>query len=492
MDRMANGFVTGPWRLVWVLALCLVAGLLGGALVTFITAPIALALAVGAIGGLTLLRSPMLALLSVIGVVILLPFAVVPLGIGFNPTFLNLALLATVTIWVLRVALGQQRRLVFPAVAPAILTFALMAVFAFVLGLGHAPLTPSIVRHFAEMLLAIAFALVLVNILQTEEQLTLVTKAVILAGGASAFIGVFLYALPDNLALRLLSPLRYLEYNVGLRYINDDPSLPERAIGTSVDPNAFGGLLVLVTALTVAQLFAKRPLLSKTLLAPIALLMGVCLTLTFSRSAMVGLIFALSIIAVLRYRRLLLWMAVAGIVFLILPQTQGYVGRFIAGVRGEDLATQMRFGEYSDALRLIQRYPWFGVGFAGVPEIDIYLGVSMLYLLLAENMGLVGLSVFLLMMALLFLHLWRKWQTMDNDRVRPIVLGLGAGLAGAMVSGIFDHYFVNINFPHAVTLLWLFIGLALAATHIADQQPVQGNADVREHGSKGEQGEKGG
>jgi len=36
-----------------------------------------------------------------------------------------------------------------------------------------------------------------------------------------------------------------------------------------------------------------------------------------------------------------------------------------------------------------------GVGFVGTPDIDIYLGVSSLYLLIAEEMGLVGLGVFL-------------------------------------------------------------------------------------------------
>ena len=43
---------------------------------------------------------------------------------------------------------------------------------------------------------------------------------------------------------------------------------------------------------------------------------------------------------------------------------------------------------------LIARYPIFGVGFTGVPDIDLYLGVSMLYLIIAENMGLVGLASF--------------------------------------------------------------------------------------------------
>ena len=78
-----------------------------------------------------------------------------------------------------------------------------------------------------------------------------------------------------------------------------------------------------------------------------------------------------------------------------LPQTQEYVARLIAGFAGQDLATQMRFGEYKDALILIRRYPLFGVGFTGVPDIDLYLGVSMVYLIIAQNMGLIGLACFL-------------------------------------------------------------------------------------------------
>ncbi|MCB9162257.1 MAG: hypothetical protein H6644_20845 [Caldilineaceae bacterium] len=43
------------------------------------------------------------------------------------------------------------------------------------------------------------------------------------------------------------------------------------------------------------------------------------------------------------------------------------MARLLAGFAGEDLATQMRFGEYKDALILIGRYPLFGVGFTGTP-----------------------------------------------------------------------------------------------------------------------------
>ncbi len=458
--------VAGRWQWPAILGLCLLAGLLAGALAAFLEGPLALALGIGLVGGLLLLRSVMLSLLAVIGVVTLLPFAAVPLGVGFNPTFLNLTLGALILVWAFRALTRERGRIELPPVAPAILSFMLLAVFAFVLGLGHASLTPNVARHFAEFLLAIAFSLVLVNVLQTEEQHALAVRALILAGGTAAAIGIFLYVLPDPLALRLLSPLRYLEYNVALRYIRDDPHLPERAIGTSVDPNAFGGLLVLVTALTAAQVFSRRPLLPRSVTVPLTGIMALCLVLTFSRSAMLGLVVALSIIAVLQERRLLLWMAVGGIVFLLIPQTQGYISHFIAGIKGQDLATKMRFGEYSDALRLIQRHPWFGVGFAGVPEIDIYLGVSSMYLLLAETMGLIGLGAFLLTMGLFFAHVLDAWRRMTEPGLRAVLLGLGAGLAGAMVSGIFDHYFVNIHFPASVTLFWMFVGLALTTARL--------------------------
>jgi hypothetical protein len=45
-------------------------------------------------------------------------------------------------------------------------------------------------------------------------------------------------------------------------------------------------------------------------------------------------------------------------------------------------------------------------------------------------------------------------------------LGLGAALISILVSGIFDHYFFNLEFFHASTMLWTVIGLILATTRI--------------------------
>jgi len=35
-----------------------------------------------------------------------------------------------------------------------------------------------------------------------------------------------------------------------------------------------------------------------------------------------------------------------------------------------------------------------------------------------------------------------------------------------MVGGVFDHYFFNLDFPHSVSLFWLYVGLTVATTKV--------------------------
>lgn len=59
-----------------------------------------------------LLRSPLAALLAVLAVVFVLPFAALPVDIGFAPTFLDLALVGAFVVWLSRVALHKDRELI--------------------------------------------------------------------------------------------------------------------------------------------------------------------------------------------------------------------------------------------------------------------------------------------------------------------------------------------------------------------------------------------
>jgi len=424
--------------------------------------------------GLWMLRDIEVAYWAVVGVVCLLPFASFPFDVGFTPTFLDAALGALFLVWVLQIATGLQREFVGTSLGLPVAIFMLLAVGSFVFGLSHAPLTSYVLRHFAEIMLSVGLFFLIVNTVRDAERLQRIARALLLGAFAAAVLGIALYVvasyISDELVIRALSALGRLGYPTGtgvLRYIRDDPELPMRAVSTSVDPNVLGSLLNLTLGIAAPQLFTRRPLIRRRYLAPMLGAMALCLGLTISRGSLGGVGAALVVVATLRYRKLWPLLLLALVLLLVLPQTQDYVAHFVEGLRGEDLATQMRFGEYKDAFTLIGRYPWLGVGFAGSPDIDTYIGVACVYLLIAEQMGLVGLAGFLLVMGVLFARFWRARELAANDpELEPLWWGLHTGVIGALVGGVVDHYFFNLDFHHSATLFWLVVGLATATTEM--------------------------
>jgi len=472
-----------PMRLV-VAGACVVLGVVGGLLLVLGHPLIVLAMLGAAAVGLAMLRSTQLGLFALVAVICLLPFGAIPFSIGFYPTFLDVALLAVFGVWVARVLTRAQGGFVTSPLDLPIFVFIFLAFAVFIAGSANAGITKDTLRHFVEIIIAVSLFYVVTNSVRDYRQLRQIVVVIILAGFLASLMGVVLYSLPRALTVRLLSLLRVVHYPSGwgvLQFIEDNPDLPMRATSTSANPNVLGGLLILVVSLTMPQLFIRRPLIRKEFVAPMLAVMLVCLLLTFSRGAFVAIGAAMLLMAVLRYRRLLPVIALAVALVLILPQTREYVLHLQEGFLIQDRATEMRMGEYKDAFRLISRYPWFGVGFGGTPSIDIYIGVSCVYLLIAEEMGLIGLGAFLLIMGVFFAYVWFAWRRLEAySQGEALLLGLSVALFGAMMGGIVDHYFFNLDFPHSVSLFWFYTGLAVVTARIAADSPgeVEGLGDT--------------
>jgi O-antigen ligase len=465
-----------------IIALSVAVGLLIGAYVAILSPLYAVVGLVALVAALLMLRDVQWGLVSLIGLICLLPFGALPFKIGFTPTFLDLVLIAVYFVWIVRIATGKSSSFVGTTLGLPITVFLLLACASFVAGLAHAYLDQYVLRHFVEILLSIAIFFVIVNCVRTPKQLRILVTAIVVAGFGAALIGIFLYFIPSDWSIRLLSTLGRVGYPTGsgvLRYVEDNPDLPLRAISTSTDPNVLGGLLILVTVLTAAQVFARRPILSRPLLAVMVLVDAVCLYLTYSRGSMAGLVAGLSVLALVKYRKLIPTMLVTAVLLLLLPQTQDYVAHLIEGIQFQDLATLMRLGEYKDALILIGRHPWIGVGFVGTPEGSLYIGVSNVYLLIAEEMGLIGLGVFLLIILLFFRQVWLVWPRMRRQEgLESILLGLSAAVVGILIGGILDHYFFNLNFPHSVSIFWVYLGLTMVSARLGTQAAAGGETEA--------------
>jgi len=467
-----NRRVSGPA----VGLLCLAVGVTWGAVVGNLGALIAAALLAATVGAALMLRSTQWGFAALTAVITLLPFGALPLTIGFSPTFLNLVLLLLFFVWVMRVMTGRQREFIATPLALPVAVFVFMALATFIAGLSHAHPTPNVARRFAELSLGVALFYVVVNNVQRWAEVEQITLAVILTGSLEALLGILLYLIPSEWTIRILSALGRFDYPTGwgvLRFINDDPGLSMRATATSIDPNVLGGLMILMGVVIASQLFARRSVLPRWMLAGCLGAVGLCLYLTYSRGSLLGLGSGLLLLGLLRYRKLLLLLIVITVIFLSLPQSEPYVEYFVSGIRRLDRSTQMRLGEYKDALILIGRYPWIGVGFAGAPDIDLYIGVSNLYLLIAEQMGLLGLASFVLALGVGFVYMFRVWLRMEPlSRHESLLLGFGVALVGGLVGGMLDHYF--FSYPHGVALFWFFMGLGAASARLGEADGIAG------------------
>lgn len=436
-----------------------------------IAGPLVTAAAViGGLAAVYILTSIHAALYAMVAVMMFLPFGTMPFSIGFTPTLIDVMIGAFLLIYTLQWMVGQRSDFRTTPVHLLLAVYILWLLACFALGLRYAAPTSLILRQFSETMLILLLVFVLVDLLRDPDVLRRLVLAVIICAGLQAALAIVLYRLPDGTTERLLRTLQRIGYpgsNI-IRYIEQDPALPERAIGTWVDPNTLGGALAIAAAMIAPQVFARRPVLRFRWLTLCVLgLVGLALYLTYSRTSMLAFAAGVGLIAVVRYRRFIPLMALGAGLMMLLPQAQAYVERFLDAFRGGDLATQMRLGEYSDSLRLISEYPVFGVGFTGSPSIDLYSSVASMYLIMANQIGLVGVALYALVMAGTLIFGVRAWRIARNDAaLEAIHLGFHAALVAALVNGIGDLYYFRIDFQASVMLFWLTVALALASSAI--------------------------
>lgn len=477
-----------PWaRQLALVALALALGVgVGGAVVLAENAVYVVAGLVGLALGLAMLLSTQVGFLSFVGVATLLPFAVVPVPLGtVKLTLVDVTLTSLLLVFLARLLLRREERFQVSGLEGFVGLYVGLAVFSFLIGTGTSAET---VRLFLKMINSVLLFFTVVNCVRTRRQLEQIVAGLIVGAAGSAAIGIVLYVIPQPTAARLLSSLAPLGYPSGgnvLRYLPSTEVL--RAISTSIDPNIFGAMLMLAVVLAASQVLAPRPALDRRLLVGLAAVILVALLLSYSRGSWVGALAGVLFIAALRYRRA--WVILAPAAALValgvlpslgdLPGLGGFFSHLQSGFEARDQAAAMRLGEYKDAFRLIGQYPWFGVGFGVAPDVDLYIGVSSIYLLLAEQMGLVGLAAYLLAVGVL---LWRALRVLILEKPEPgvgsLLLGTSAAFVAALTAGALDHHFVNLRFPHMVALFWLMAGLTVVGSRLG-----RGPGDAEDSGS---------
>ena len=446
-----------------------VAAAAGGGLVGLVAAwlgPVPAAGLLGAlVAGIAIVTDARAGLWVVLAICALLPFAVIPVKVVLTPALLETASAAVLGVWLLSTLLRRDRLLPVHTAGLWVALLLVVTLFAFVLGLGRGYTTQTY-HDYMKFIFGVLLFYVVWSTTQTIDDARRLLTALLVVTGLAALGGLVLYIAGPQvtlLALARLIPYGYPSDRI-VRYIEDDPAKPMRLTSTSVDPNSFAGLVAVVLVLAVVQGIARRPVLPRWLCWGVAAVLAPALLLTYSRAGWLGAAAGIGLAAVLRYR----WMLVPGVAglagALALGLGEVFFQRLWLGFTLQDPATRMRLEEYRTALAIIREYPLFGVGFGDAPTIALWTGVSSIYLMVAERMGLLGLAAFLLAVGSIALAGLRAWRQTADQPAGDLLLALGGAQCAALFIGLFDHYFFNISFPHMATVFWTIHALILAVS----------------------------
>ncbi len=457
-----------PWL---ALALAAVAAIAIG-VASAATSPLVVgALVVGLVALGLVLAEPRAGLFLFVAIVGTLPFGVIPVRVGVQLTFVDAALIATYGAFLVRLPALLQQAGRFRLGAPGLLLtfFVGLSAVAFLAGTGVATIDAEMLRRFAKLVASLLLFVVALNLLLARPgAIDWTLRGLMLAGALAGGVGAALWLLPPDTQLSLLARLQVVGYPTEdiLRYVpgpNNTYTTQLRATGTAVDPNVFGGTVMLAVALIAFQWLSRGRLLPRPLLLLLGLPAVAGLVASYSRAAWLGLAVGVLTVGSLRYRRIWLVVPVALAGLIATSPGRAALTRFVTGFSSNDPATALRFGEYHNALTLIQRYPLLGIGFGASPDADVTAGVSSVYLLVGEQTGLLGLAIYVGALAAVALTGIGALRAARDDRQTGVLSGLLAALLSALVAGFLDHYFANQIFPHAVALFWLYAALLVAS-----------------------------
>ncbi len=255
-----------------------------------------------------------------------------------------------------------------------------------------------------------------------------------------------------------------------------------RVYSTLQNPNVLGEYLLLFIPIAVAMLWTRKNLLSRVAYVGVIGVAFVCMLMTQSRGCWLGLMLAAFVYIVLVKPRLLPYGILALLVLMfVLPSS--YMNRFLSIGNLEDTSTSYRYFIWLGTLNMLRDFGMYGLGLGGDAFNKIYPFYAYssvlaphshnLYLQLLSEMGVAGLTAFVLMTGNALYKSLRGFLAYRKTFFGPLCAALIAGMLGFLLQGAFDYVFYN----YRVFLMFMItVALCVAANNVAHIEQAKQNA----------------
>ena len=238
-----------------------------------------------------------------------------------------------------------------------------------------------------------------------------------------------------------------------------------RAASTLQNPNMLGQYLILTIPVGGACLLNAKDWLSRGFYFGCCALMCVCMLLTMSRGAWLGLLFAGAVFVVLLNPRLIMLAPFALVaLYFVLPDT--VISRFTSIGNLGDNSTSYRVFIWLGVLDMLKDYWLCGVGPGEAAFNSVYPAYSYnaiiaphshnLFLQIVCDAGIVALVVFFLVLIVYFRTTCCAISRETQPDSRLLQIAFTAGVCGFLVQAMTDYSFYNYR---VMFLFWAYLAL---------------------------------
>lgn len=310
----------------------------------------------------------------------------------------------------------------------------------------------------------VGFYFVIVNTVETKEQLYGLFKILVISGALVALYGVMQYAFGWTTSNSWIDEEMF-----------EDATM--RVYSTLGNPNVLGEYLLLILPVAaVYMLKYKRNELSKWTYSLMFLVLALCLVLTQSRGCWIG--FMISVVIFVTFYEGKWWGLVPVVICIlpfIIPQT--IVDRILSVGNMEDTSTSYRVYIWMGTLGMMKHYWLGGIGMGEAAFSEVYPFFSYnaiiaphshnLFLQLLVEAGISGLAVFVIMQAVFIKKMSVIYRGGNKKSIDSMLsLALGSGVIGFLAQSMFDYTFYNYR---VMAVFFMVMALGAALTNISDK-----------------------
>lgn len=276
-------------------------------------------------------------------------------------------------------------------------------------------------------------------------------------------LNIIRYILLTSLIVSVVGVLQYHFSHMSPDWIDTHlySKIPNRAFSTLYNPNVLGSYFIIIISIAVAgfNCFDKKH--GRLLNTAVLIAASLCMILTFSRGAWLGLAVSILLIFIFSKEKPYILSIIGVTVLLALPELEAVLSRINPGLLSDDSSNVYRHYLWTMATQTFKENPLLGTGLStfgfSLPSHSTAAGYLVshahnIYLQMLAETGLLGFTAFFGYIINSIYISFKLYRHSSCKQTRNLALGSMASLIGLLVHGSVD---ATLYLPQLSIFVWI-------------------------------------